>query len=200
MCDARYIFACGHSADTGPLILGERLTDKIVKGLPTPARGNRITYDTKLKGFGARVTAAGAIAFVLNYRRKADGLERRYTIGGFPAWSVGAARDEAGRLKRAIDGGADPVGEHQATREAPTIADLCARFEAEHIPKLRPSTERYYRAIVRNEIVPALGTIKVASVEYEHIDRLNAKISKRAPYMANRVVSVAGKMFALAVR
>src|SRR6266566_7813907 len=82
----------------------------------------------------------------------------------------------------------------------PTVADLCARFEVEHLPKLRPSTERYYRAIVRNEIEPALGAMKVASVEYENIDRLHARITKRAPYMSNRVLAVLSKMFALAVR
>jgi hypothetical protein len=49
-----------------------RLTDKIVKALPVPERGNKITYDDEPKGFGCRVTAAGARAFILNYRRKAD--------------------------------------------------------------------------------------------------------------------------------
>jgi hypothetical protein len=34
----------------------------IVGELPVPARGNRITYDTEVKGFGVRVTAAGARA------------------------------------------------------------------------------------------------------------------------------------------
>ena len=88
-----------------------RLTDRSVQQLPPPARGNKVTYDATVKGFGCRVTAAGARAFVLNYRRKTDGRQRRFTIGSYPDWSVGAARDEAKRLKREIDGGADPVGE-----------------------------------------------------------------------------------------
>jgi len=58
-----------------------RLTDSVIKRLPTPERGNQITYDDAVKGFGARVTAAGDRAFVLNYRRKLDGRERRITIG-----------------------------------------------------------------------------------------------------------------------
>jgi hypothetical protein len=36
-----------------------RLTDAGVKPLPAPAKGNRITYDPALPGFGVRVTAAG---------------------------------------------------------------------------------------------------------------------------------------------
>src|SRR5262245_23629390 len=101
--------------------MAQRLTDKNVKILPVPTRGNRITYDTEVKGFGARVTAAGGRAFVLNYRRRSDGLERRYTIGSFPDWSTSGAREEAKNLKRLVDGGGDPVGEHQALRESPTV-------------------------------------------------------------------------------
>ena len=88
-----------------------RLTDIASKRLPAPARGNKITYDDAVKGFGFRITAGDARAFVLNYRRKLDGRERRVTIGSYPDWSTAAAREEAKRLKREIDGGADPVGE-----------------------------------------------------------------------------------------
>src|SRR5262249_26780702 len=88
-----------------------KLTDNLLRRLPPPARGNKVTYDDAVKGFGCRVTAAGGRAFILNYRRKLDGRERRYTIGSFPDWGTTAARVEAKRLKRAIDGGADPVGE-----------------------------------------------------------------------------------------
>jgi len=104
--------------------VAEKLMDKVVKALPRPAKGNRIIYDADVKGFGVRVTAAGGRAFVLNYRRKGDGLERRCTIGGFPDWTTGAARDEAKRLKRVIDAGGDPVGEHRDARGAPTVNDL----------------------------------------------------------------------------
>jgi integrase len=180
--------------------MAQKLTDKMVRALPAPERGNQITYDTEVKGFGARVTAAGAIAFVLNYRRKADGLERRYTIGAFPDWSVSAAREEAKRLKRHVDGGGDPVGEHVADRSAPTVADLCVRFLDEHVPKLRAHTQVDYRSIVRNDIEPALGKLKVAAVDFEHVERLHAKISKRAPIRANRVHAVLTTMFGLAVR
>ena len=118
-----------------------RLSDRIVRQLPAPARGNKVTYDGETAGFGARVTAAGGRAFILNYRRKADGRERRFTIGSLPDWTTGAAREEAKRLKRGIDGGADPVGDLLENRAAPTVADLCARFEVEYLPPsaYRPS-------------------------------------------------------------
>jgi integrase len=181
-----------------------RLTDKLVRALePPPARNgrgnNRITYDDSVPGFGARITSAGAVSFVLNYRRKADGLERRFTIGTFPAWSVTAAREEAKRLKRDVDGGGDPIGKFKAERQAPTVASLCVRFEAEHLPRLRPSTAQMYRALIKNEVVPALGRMKIAAVGFEDVDRLHRNVSRRAPYLANRLLALLSKMFALSV-
>jgi integrase len=179
--------------------MAQKLNDRIVKALAIPDRGNRIAYDADVKGFGVRITAAGGRAFVLNYRRK-DGRERRWTIGSFPDWSTGAARDEARRLKREIDLGADPVGAHQGERSSPTVADLCDRFEAEYLPRRREWTRKGYRQQIATDIRPAIGRLKVASVTYTDIDRLHREIGKRAPIHANRVLALLSKMFSLAIR
>jgi hypothetical protein len=63
-------------------------------------------------GFGCRVTANGIKSFVLRYR--IDGRERLYTIGRFPDWSAGRAREEAKRLKRDIYHGDDPLSAYDA--------------------------------------------------------------------------------------
>ena len=180
--------------------MAHRLTDKIVKSLLVPDSGNRITYDEDVKGFGVRVTASGGRAFILNYRRKADGRERRWTIGSFPDWGTGAARDEAKRLKRLIDGGADPVGEHQGERAAPTVADLCTRFEDEYLPRKREWTRKGYQQQINTDIKPAIGRLKVAAVSYADVDRLHRDISERAPTHANRVIALLSKMMSLAIK
>jgi integrase len=177
-----------------------RLTNRAIAKLPAPARGNRIFYDTVIGGFGLRVTAAGGRAFILNYYRRSDGRERRTTIGGFPEWSAAAAREEAKRLKREIDGGADPVGAYQESRAAPTIADLCTRFLADYVPRKRPSTQRGYRHQIRADILPAIGRMKVAAVTHADVDALHHRLSARVPTHANRVIAVLSKMFSLSVR
>jgi integrase len=177
-----------------------KLTDNLLRQLPTPERGNRITYDDAVKGFGVRVTAAGGRAFILNYRRKLDGRERRYTIGSFPDWGTTAAREEAKRLKRAIDGGADPVGEQEDTRAAPTVAHLAARFERDYLPRKRPSTQRVYRQQIQTDILPALGRMKVAAVSHADVDGFHHRLSARAPTHANRTIAVLSRMLSLAVR
>jgi integrase len=176
--------------------MAERLTDKIAKTSPGPG----LIWDQDIKGFGLRVTPAGSRAFVLNYRRKSDGRSRRWTIGSFPDWGTGAARDEAKRLKRLIDGGADPVGEQEGERSSPTVADLCTRFEAEYLPRKRASTQRTYRNQLNSEIRPGLGRLKVARVSFSDIDALHRELSERAPYQANRIVALASRVFAMAVR
>ena len=137
---------------------------------------------------------------MLNYRRRSDGRERRYTIGVFPAWSTAAAREQARRLRRAIDDGADPLGEQQASREAASIADLCARFEQDHIPRNRPSTQRNYRQQIAADILPALGRMKVAAVTLADVDAWHRRISARAPTHANRALALLSRMFSLAIR
>jgi integrase len=176
------------------------LTDTNVKRLAAPARGNKVSYDDAVKGFGCRVTAAGTRAFVLNYRRKLDGKERRFTIGSFPDWTVMAAREEAKRLKRAVDGGADPVGEQQAVREAATVADLCDRFLEDYVPRKRPATQRDYHQQIAVDIKPAIGDMKVAAVAFADVDALHRKITKRAPTHANRVIAILSRIFTMAVR
>jgi integrase len=179
--------------------MSQRLTDSIVKSLPCPKAGNRISYDDDVRGFGIRVTAAGARAFILNYRTR-SGRERRYTIGSFPDWKTSAARTEAAELKRRVDRGEDPMGEVEAERMAPTVADMCERFKEEHLPKLRPTTVREYAALIDSYILPDLKHVKVRDASFSDVDALHRKVSKRASYRANRVVALLSKMFSLAIR
>jgi integrase len=178
----------------------EHLTDAAVKKLPAPQRGNRVTYD-EVAGFGIRVTAAGARAFILNYRTKA-GRERRITIGGFPNWSTVAARVEARRLKQEIDRGSDPLADIADERAAPTMAELADRFIAEHVNRKRATTARDYGTMLTKYIRPHFGAhTKVADVQFENIDALHRKITNLGfAYQANRCMAVLSKMFSLAVK
>jgi integrase len=180
--------------------MATRLTDAIVKTLAPPDGGNRIAYDASVKGFGVRVTAAGARSFILTYRIR-TGRQRRYTIGTFPDWSTAAARQEAVRLKRLVDTGEDPLGEIKAGREAPTIADLCQRFEADYLPRRAPSTQATYKGQIASEILPALGRLKVAEMTFADVDAFHRKITKRGRrYRANRVLALLSRMFTLAIK
>ena len=181
--------------------MAQHLTDAIVKRLPAPAKGNKITYDDDVKGFGARVTAAGARAFVLNYRTKSGaGAPHHHRL--LPDWPTTMARAEAKRLKQEIDRGGDPLGDIEAERAAPTVWELADRFEArapaaqaaehgrllpQHAAPSRPAALRVAREgggrLVRRHRPPA-------PQDHGH----------RPPASGQRGGGDARKMFSLAVR
>src|SRR5690349_7577058 len=118
----------------------DRLTDKLVRTIAPPAKGAAITYHAEVPGFGIRVTAYNCRSYILNY--SVAGRERRTTIGQSPTWSTTAAREEARALRRLVDVGIDPMDERAmadaaaaAARSAPTLLDLFARYDSEHLPR-----------------------------------------------------------------
>jgi integrase len=177
--------------------MATKLTDREVRSLAAPAMGNRIEYDTAVKGFGARVTAAGAKSFVLNYR--AGGRERRITIGSFPDWSATAAREQAKVLKRRIDAGEDPMGARHAERGAPTVEALAERYLAEHAIRKRERSAAEDKSLLRQLILPRLGGLRVEAVRRADIETLHNDVSKATPIRANRAVALLSKIFSLAI-
>ncbi len=181
-----------------PERLTDRTTEKQLRELAPPDRGHKIVYDETVKGFGFRITAAGARSFVLNYR--VAGRERRITIGSSPDWTFKAARELGKLLKRRIDMGEDPMRGRDEERAALTIAQLCDVFEAEHLPSRRATTREDYRSLMRLYIRPHFGSMKVGALRHTDVAALHREIAKRAPYRANRMLAVLSVMMARAVK
>lgn len=178
--------------------MAQRITERVARSLPSPSTGHKITYDSELKGFGLRVTAKGARAFILNYR--SGGQERRLTIGSYPEWSAAAARKQAEELKRQVDLGEDPMARRHEDRASLTVSEVCALYEERHLPRKRPSSQRNDRAMIHTIIIPALGRAKAKSVSYTDVEKLHRDLSRRAPFRANRVVALLSRIFSLAIR
>lgn len=184
-------------------------SDKLIAQLSTPEKGQRIYYDGALPGFGVRVTSAGAKTFVLNYRVRGTGKERRYSIGSTAHWKVVAARKEAEQLRKIIDLGGDPLGDIEQTRRqadqerlrSKTVDQLCDRFEAELLPSLRPATQKFYKLAMKNHIRPALGRKRVDEVTKEHIEEIHERLTERGQrHQANQCVVLAGGLFKRAIQ
>lgn len=164
-----------------------RLTEKLIKGLPSPDAGNAITYDDLIRGFGIRVTKAGVKSFVLNY--VTNGRERRYTIGQSPAWSVTAARDKASELKRQIDGGIDPLGIREGERSAVSVKDLWKEFEKRHLPNLVDRSGSDVKSMFNRYILPKIGNIRLKDLTGADIDDLHKYVTENGGHIrANRVL------------
>jgi integrase len=176
--------------------MGQRITERFIKSLEPPKAGNRVYYDADIVGFGARITAAGVVSFVLNYY--ARGRERRYTIGRYPELNATAAREEALALRDIIRQGGDPMERKQNERAAPTIADLYNDYIERHAKiHLRPNTIRSAEGMASKHILPKIGRIKVADLTRRDVEELHNSV-KDAPYQANRVRALLSKMMNLA--
>ena len=183
----------------------EKLTERFVKNVSAPSVGSVTIWDGSVTGFGLRVYAPtkrrpqGDRSFFVNYR--VDGRERRFSIGGFPEWTVEAARGEAKELRRRIDRGEDPASDKRAQREAPTVADLAERYYREHLPKKAVGSQKNDRAMIEQRILPRLGARKVADVHIGDMQALHLSVSESAgPVRGNRVLSVASVMFSLSLK
>jgi integrase len=179
-----------------------RLTDAIVKKLPAPEKGNKVTWD-EVPGFGVRVTAKGAKAFILNYR--IGGRERRYTIGSSGEWSTSAARKHALDWKAAIRQGRDPLGEIEQWRDAQSIADLCDRFEEDYLPRLRPASRKLYSSAIngtarRKGIRAYFKHTRIDDLRHADAEAFHRYVSMTAPTMANRSIAVLSKLMSQATK
>ncbi|MGC2415975.1 MAG: tyrosine-type recombinase/integrase [Stellaceae bacterium] len=152
------------------------------------------------RGFLLRVTPAGARAWCLNYRVRDTGRERRLTIGDVASWPIAAARERAAELRREIDTGGDPLGQREEKRAAPTVNELVDRFIAKELPSRAPRTQVEYRSMLQNQIVPALGRMKVAAVVRNDIEKLCRRITASGiPRRANATKSVCSILFNQAI-
>lgn len=183
--------------------MAKKLTDKLVRELEPPARGQKIVFDTELAGFAVRVTAGGTKTFVLDYRVESDDgkLEhRRKRVSRYPGLSVAEARKEAKQRWKDIKKGIDPWDGDRKSNTDPTLNTLIDRYIKDHLPKKRPSSRRQDLSLINQWVRPELGTLRIADVKHSQIDRLHRKVSERRPYRANRLVALLSKMFALAVK
>ncbi|MFN4275350.1 MAG: tyrosine-type recombinase/integrase [Ferrovibrio sp.] len=177
----------------------QKLNEQLVKKLAPPQKGNIRIHDTDVVGFAVRITAQCAVSFVLNYT--VSGVERRLTLGKWPAWSVTAARDEAKRLRRLIDQGHDPMQERIEQREAVTVAEFWKRYEEEHGPKLADKGAKDLARIGSQILVPRLGTRKLRDIKPTDCDELHRWVSQnKGQVRANRVLVQLRHAFGLAIR
>ena len=181
-----------------------KLSEETVKRLPVPDRGNRVTYfagaviqGAKVpRGFGVRVTAAGARAFVLNYRLR--GREHRFTIGAYPDWSVLKAVREARSLRQRIDRGENPIEDRTPSPATATVASMLDDFVAQHVRNknqpLRSADE--YESAFKRLVKPRIGKLGIYEVRRSHVIKMLDEIEDaNGPVMADRTLAYLRKAF-----
>src|SRR6516162_3008889 len=183
-----------------------KLSEETVKRLPAPKKGNRVTYFAGAtiqgakapRGFGVRVTAAGARSFVLNYRLR--GHEYRLTIGAWPDWPDWSAVHEARKLRQRIDRGENPLDDRAAPPVTATVTYILDDFIARYVrnPKqpLRERTADEYESAFNRLVKPRIGKLGIYEVRRSHIIKMLDEIEDvNGPVAADRTLAYLLKAF-----
>ena len=174
----------------GTVKLSKRTIDRL-----TVERASAVFWDSELPGFGIRVHATGRKLFVAQARTP-GGLPKRATVGRYEDMDAEDARLKAAGMIDRIRRGRDPV---PPAPEAPTVADLAARFMAAHVEvNCKPGTVESYENLLRLHILPSLGDLRLSDVDRSHVSALHHGL-RATPSRANQSVGIFSKMFKLAV-
>jgi integrase len=178
-----------------------KLTKRVVEAAPVSEKAAYI-WDDQLPGFGVKVLPSGQRRYLVKYRANGGGRtapQRWYTLGTHGAITTDQARDLAQQVLAAVARGVDPQGNKFALRGAPIMEDLWARYENDHLPRKKKSSQHDDRQKWRDYIAPRLGRNKVHLVNHDDIFSLHKELGDR-PYQANRVLALMSKLFNLAER
>jgi integrase len=156
-------------------------------------------WDTRLKGFGLRVSRWGRKSWVAMYRH--GGRKRRVTIGEYPRLSLADARDMARNILADAAKGGDPATAKLEERKADTFEMLAAlyiqRYANQH---KKPRSVHEDKRIIDRELLPAWRQRKAHDIRRVDVIALLDKIMDRdAPVMANRVKALVSKIFNFAL-
>ena len=72
-----------------------QITSAIVEDTPTPKSGSLLIRDTKLIGFGLRISPLGTRTFIVEGKLRGTRTTRRLSLGRYPIVTLGRARDKA---------------------------------------------------------------------------------------------------------
>jgi len=158
-----------------------------------PSKRTRIVWDGEVRGFGVRITPNGVVSFLLAYRFR--GKQTKYTFG-HPPMKLIEARETAFQLRSAARAGKDPQRVARETANGGmTLEQLAAKFMDVHATvNLRPGTVRGYREMLRDHILPNIGSLPLCDVGQIDVESLKGGL-KETPYRANRCVALVSAIF-----
>lgn len=182
-----------------------KLSKALVDALEPPAKGQSFLWDSEIPGFAVRVTPTGTKAWIVQMQVR-GGKERRMTVGLCHKVPLDRARVEARKLIANADLGRDVAQERKEARQVlpetnPTFAEFSERWLTEVVERRnRPGTVKLRRLLVKNHILPNLGTKRLSELSRKDIEDMHYSISTRYPVAANRAVSTCSAILATAVR
>jgi integrase len=150
-------------------------TTFISNDLKCPDGKPRIEFcDKELPGLyiEVRATSPGQGTYYLRYK-DTTGKTCHQKIGRTADVTLSDARKRARDLKAEIHLGADPRGEHKASRAVPTMSTF---FDDSYLPYVKPRKRSWAGdvSLFRNRIEPVYGQIRLNEVKRQHVQVFHA--------------------------
>lgn len=149
-----------------------KFTKTKLENLPPAERGQVEYGDTIVNGLRIRIGTSGVKSFCIS--RKRNGKFIRATLGRFPDLTIDNARAKAlEMLGDVATTGRNPNVEKRVNEKASvTLADALDAYIKNRGHRLKPTTEKQYRAILQNYsgdwMKQSLATISRERVEHRH--------------------------------
>jgi integrase len=177
------------------------LTVASVERLRPPTIGQIEYYDRRLPSFGVRLSYCGTKSWFVMTRL--DGKLIRVTLGKHPALSLAVAREEARSVMSVAASGKDPrqirtEGKHKRQQERRNTFDACAEeFLQKYAERrLRPSTQREYRRMLRGDDARAWRNRPISQISKRDIfDVLETIDGRGSPGASKRALAYLRKFF-----
>lgn len=174
-----------------------KFTKRFVEAItPDPKKPLKF-WDAELKGFGLIILPSGRRTYCIEYRN-ADRVKKRLKIGVHGHITTEEARDLAKKRLGQVAHGEDPTTQRKRVNLLPTMEDLALNYIERHGYKKKLSSLNGDKGLLKNVILPTLGTLKVAYVTRQHVESIH-KALQTTPYKANHSLRLLSKMFNLAI-
>jgi len=163
------------------------LTDRFCdRAKPQAGQPQSDYFDETVKGLALRVSPTFK-SWTLHYRW--GGKQVRWTLGGYPATSLGAARRKALEAKAHLEDGKDPrLAAGVDTFQG--IAEEYFRREGAALRSLRPR-----QSLLTRLVYPTFGPRPIADIKRTDIIRLLDRIEdEQGPAAANTTLAVVGRI------
>lgn len=160
-----------------------KLTKRALETLKPPRKGYALHWDDEIKGFGVRITAGGAFAFI--YQRRIHGRTRKFTLGRFPAITPDQARKRAQHIALEITEGKDPAAERKLQRtKSITLAEAVADYLRDR--DLKPRTLADIKRRMRR--LSDWQSLPIKEITRDMVVTRHRKIGEITPSSANAVM------------
>jgi integrase len=155
-----------------------------------------ILWDSIVTGFNARRQFSAAVTYSCYFRARDTGKQRFMRIGRHGPWEPASARERAKEILRARDIGADPAGAAAALKTSPDMNTLLDDYCATALKAKKATTVKSDLSRIKT-LRAKLGTLKVASINQDHIEKFAALLSAGG---RRRTLALLSAIFNFAVR